>query len=692
MSDVGPRLHVLVERAGQTVYRGTHTAFPVIIGRSPESTIQLPYGFVSRTHGSLSVENGLLVVKDLGSRHKFESGRGQVSELRIEGRGHFRIGDLEILVRLEQPLSEDPEKTLASTAPTRTFQRPARAVPPDEVRKEDRRQAQRRSPTPGAAAAQIRANSFTVPSSPAVSTSAEGLQVVHEDPRRAPEKKSDLWPLFEGAMGTFEWTLDPNVASIQSSADVAVQGAVSWGPHLFDVRNFIVGDRLRISPNLNDEISLPTLTKAVKVGQFEARGAFFKLPKDLSWSLRRNGVLIDEGTLRQESRLKETKNGSQLMLQKEEILTLNFTPELKSHFRYIKKPMPFFPRTWIENKEHFKKAIQASLLVHLILSAVALLSVPEVKAPEVENVPKRFAKLLVEPPKQILPEPPPPPPEPPPPPPPIVAEKPPPKPPRKPKEKLKPVKAAEKTPPKPQPVAAPPPKPAPAVAKIAMPAPGPAAKGAPPPTKKPPAPSPAEVEAAALQSLFNSMPNPGATTAKLPGNVKLVKTGGVAAPGVKVGGLVSQVPKAGGATASGLGKTPSALAEAGQAGYAATAGGKAGTRRIGGVVADAAKMAGSPQGLSMSELMAVVNRYLADIQRCYERALVENPNLVGRVEYEWEINPQGAVNSASVKRSELSGADGLNQCVLKIIRSMPFPRSKNGLPTVTSVGFPFGRQ
>jgi outer membrane biosynthesis protein TonB len=89
--------------------------------------------------------------------------------------------------------------------------------------------------------------------------------------------------------------------------------------------------------------------------------------------------------------------------------------------------------------------------------------------------------------------------------------------------------------------------------------------------------------------------------------------------------------------------------------------------------------------------MSVVNKYINDIHRCYERALMDDSNLSGRVEYEWNISPNGAVSAARVKGSEMSNSDSLNKCVLAIFYKMKFPTAKNGQPTIANIGFPFGK-
>jgi hypothetical protein len=99
-----------------------------------------------------------------------------------------------------------------------------------------------------------------------------------------------------------------------------------------------------------------------------------------------------------------------------------------------------------------------------------------------------------------------------------------------------------------------------------------------------------------------------------------------------------------------------------------------------------------PQGLTDKQVMAEVNKKLGEIQQCYERSLLDNASLAGRVEFEWTISPVGRVTEAHVKKTEISGGDSLNDCVGKVIRAINFPTAKNGQQTVVSIGFPFGKK
>jgi hypothetical protein len=89
--------------------------------------------------------------------------------------------------------------------------------------------------------------------------------------------------------------------------------------------------------------------------------------------------------------------------------------------------------------------------------------------------------------------------------------------------------------------------------------------------------------------------------------------------------------------------------------------------------------------------MAVVQKYLGEVQHCYERNLLSNPGLSGRMEFEWDISSAGRVTGVRVKRSTVSSGDGLGECVKGVFSSMQFPVAKNGATTTPNIGFPFGR-
>jgi TonB family protein len=89
--------------------------------------------------------------------------------------------------------------------------------------------------------------------------------------------------------------------------------------------------------------------------------------------------------------------------------------------------------------------------------------------------------------------------------------------------------------------------------------------------------------------------------------------------------------------------------------------------------------------LSREEILKVVNAGISDITRCYERELMKNPGLAGKVVYDWVISPSGSVESARTRSSSLSSEE-VTRCIGQVIRGWQFPKPSGGSVKVT---FPF---
>ncbi|MEM7610043.1 MAG: AgmX/PglI C-terminal domain-containing protein, partial [Myxococcota bacterium] len=89
--------------------------------------------------------------------------------------------------------------------------------------------------------------------------------------------------------------------------------------------------------------------------------------------------------------------------------------------------------------------------------------------------------------------------------------------------------------------------------------------------------------------------------------------------------------------------------------------------------------------LSRAEVQRVINGKVGRIQRCYERALLSNASLAGRIAFSWTIRPNGRVGGVRQASSTLGNA-GVSNCVAGVIRSMRFPRPQGGAVQIT---YPF---
>jgi len=89
--------------------------------------------------------------------------------------------------------------------------------------------------------------------------------------------------------------------------------------------------------------------------------------------------------------------------------------------------------------------------------------------------------------------------------------------------------------------------------------------------------------------------------------------------------------------------------------------------------------------LAREKVAKVIQQHQGEIQGCYERELLSNAGLAGKVTFEWTITRQGDVSGAREKSSTLNSA-AVSNCILKIIRGMSFPKPKGGSVTIS---YPF---
>jgi hypothetical protein len=96
----------------------------------------------------------------------------------------------------------------------------------------------------------------------------------------------------------------------------------------------------------------------------------------------------------------------------------------------------------------------------------------------------------------------------------------------------------------------------------------------------------------------------------------------------------------------------------------------------------------SSQGQIDKEAVAkAINSHLAEVQRCYEAALLKNPGLAGKVVLEWSISTQGRVVSSKSKSSTLKDSS-VETCILRSLNTWQFPPAR-GSSVIISYPFIF---
>ncbi|QDE95564.1 AgmX/PglI C-terminal domain-containing protein [Myxococcus xanthus] len=165
----------------------------------------------------------------------------------------------------------------------------------------------------------------------------------------------------------------------------------------------------------------------------------------------------------------------------------------------------------------------------------------------------------------------------------------------------------------------------------------------------------------------------------------------------KLSGLIGKAPIAnaglgtfglgGGGKGGGATLGAELLRGKGGGGIGALGAGGVGKGKVGGTVTRAtARSIASTQGTVDREAVArVINSNLHEVHGCYERALLKDPGLAGKVVLEWTIGTNGRVVAAKTKSSTLRNAS-VESCILSKLKSWTFPSPKGGVVIIT---YPF---
>jgi outer membrane biosynthesis protein TonB len=219
-----------------------------------------------------------------------------------------------------------------------------------------------------------------------------------------------------------------------------------------------------------------------------------------------------------------------------------------------------------------------------------------------------------------------------------------------------------------------------------------------PPPPKPVAPPPPESRA--LKALAKLSAAGPATNDLLAAVDKLGSGPGsknVKTSNYKLSGLIGKAPIAnaglgtfglgGGGKGGGATLGAELLRGKGGGGIGALGAGNVGKGKVGGTVTRAtSRSISAPQGSIDREAVArVINSHLQEVHACYERALLKDPGLAGKVVLEWTIGGSGKVAAAKTKSSTLNNAS-VEACILNSLKGWAFPAPKGG---VVIISYPF---
>jgi len=113
-----------------------------------------------------------------------------------------------------------------------------------------------------------------------------------------------------------------------------------------------------------------------------------------------------------------------------------------------------------------------------------------------------------------------------------------------------------------------------------------------------------------------------------------------------------------------------------------------GTGSVKGIVREPPKTTISIRGgMSREAVLKVVTAHLDEVRDCYERELIHNPGLSGKILLEWLIQPDGTVRYAKIKFNNIGRSTNLHNCIPSQVQTWKFPKPKSNQEVV--VTFPF---
>ncbi len=92
-------------------------------------------------------------------------------------------------------------------------------------------------------------------------------------------------------------------------------------------------------------------------------------------------------------------------------------------------------------------------------------------------------------------------------------------------------------------------------------------------------------------------------------------------------------------------------------------------------------------GMSREAVLKVVTAHLDEVRDCYERELLHNPGLSGKILMEWLIKKNGKVRYAKIKFTNIGHSSDIHNCIQAQIVTWKFPKPTSGQEVL--VTFPF---
>lgn len=717
-------LLISISHKGETIFEQTFTECPITIGRSSKCDIPLQsFDFLSRQHCAVNVVDDIVEITDLDSSNGIFFEGKRVKKAIIKGSSQIEVGEILISFVLEKSETDhptmvgsyDPDEEITNVKELNQLKPQAPSCPVIDAAKthhrdleeefgkklSDQAKSTKKKATPRIPfdpappkADQVlpKMVNFNGESKPLdvnlknelkhkesfgdePSISKVEKQPIHHKKEAPKAEKKPAKSALPQNNGPFKKPVSPHhMASQLRPQQRVLESYVTWKDQIYDLHQFYAGDNVVVGPGSSANVDIPVMNKNLKLAKFDGMNTQIFIPQNLQFELENENQSYSFDEAAFSPSVTRKKNYYTLKLGASELVSVQITPDVSIHLRYAPAPRQLSDKIrFIKDEEMKTPGIVIGAIELMLLMVIFFTKTKEPETPQ-KIMQERVAKLIIEQ------KPPPPPPE----------EK-------KPEPKKEEKKVAEKKPDPPKKVVEKQPKPKKVVrlekSKVLQ-----KVNKYPVEVEKPmkvaDKPVVTNIQAvgalAALGAVSSKMP-----PSDVPVAININKNAG-GQTALNTGGVIGALKTNSGKLAAG----GFASVKTKGLGYGTGTGygvqgikGTAGSRAVAGTVVGAPALVrlGKEDGLSRSQVMDVVKRYMTQIQQCYERSLIDSPGLAGRVEYEWEISPKGSVQWAKVKKSDIAGGDNLNKCVTDIFKQMNFPVAKNGQNTIPNIGFPFGR-
>lgn len=639
------KIHIKIINNDKIIFDQIFDKLPISIGRDPNCDVALTnYDTVSAQHATIiPIGNQICIINNTASNGLIYNNES-VDNLALEDETKVQINPLDIIIKKEVIIVSKEDVTLKIPSPTNE---------------------QNKAKVPN-----------LMNSKQNIGTKNASVNKTNKINSNKKNKNLNLNNKNFHQNGAFIQRIETN--------KIALEGSLIWRGQVLDTKVFHKNDVLSLSPNPDNGFYIPNLKRTFSLAQFNGASTKCILP------INSKGQVTDKNNhvsdLQSVLKTNYKKKSALLKINNDQSCIIKITNDIDLQLQHIEAPKLFSQIKFLIPEKLFKKTLKGSGVLHLIILLTALLLAPTQEVPKVKNLPPRIAKLLVPTKKKVE----------------VKPEI------KKPLKKEKIVKTKKKIKAKKK--------------KIVK------------QKKRIYKPKKVVVRTNKRMKKINKMPftvktktvstrpNRGKITNKK--NIK--KVGALAALGAlgKSKQISSKKPvaininkNAGGSPGKvransviGAIKSKNGKLAAGGSGSLKTHGKGFGTGsgygvqgikgRAGGRGRDvAATVVGTPtlmkisdtEGLSQKEVMDVVKKHAGKISSCYERSLLSNPGLSGKIEYEWKIKPSGQVSWAKVKKSDIQNSSELNNCVIAVFKKMKFPKAKNGESTQPNIGLPFGR-